>query len=142
MLTSAIATPLDTAVLVGKINEASRAQDTKQLHELTRKLAAATTEPEELAFRFALQPLAQASMCAVWRSGMIKDWQPGATQTASELAAKAREGKGMDPNLAVRLMRALSTFGVFNEVGEESYEHNALSRALFASPLAHNIQLM
>jgi hypothetical protein len=36
-------------------------------------------------------------------------------------------------------MRAMIRYGVFSEVGEDVYEHNALSTALSTDPLQSNL---
>ena len=48
------------------------------------------------------------------------------TSTARELAARC----GVDAVLMARLMRALICVGIFDEVGEDRYAHNLLSRPL------------
>lgn len=39
-----------------------------------RNLASALEDPVEQAQRFALQPLAQASLCAAWQCGLVAAW--------------------------------------------------------------------
>ena len=48
------------------------------------------------------------------------------TSTARDLAQRC----GVDPVLMARIMRALLCIGIFDEVGEETYTHNLLSRPL------------
>ena len=48
------------------------------------------------------------------------------TSTAQDLAQRC----GVDPVLMARIMRALLCIGIFDEVGEETYTHNLLSRPL------------
>ena len=48
------------------------------------------------------------------------------TSTARDLAQRC----GVDPMLMARIMRALLCIGIFDEVGQETYTHNLLSRPL------------
>ncbi|EMC93682.1 hypothetical protein BAUCODRAFT_114210 [Baudoinia panamericana UAMH 10762] len=120
------------ATAASDLSEGGRAA----LNHAARKLAQATADPEEEALRFALQPLSQASLCAANKCGLLKAWE--GCKTSSQLASET----GVNERLVARLMRALVTYGIFSEAGEETYEHNVLSHALSIYPLNRNLMPM
>ncbi|KAL1968076.1 hypothetical protein VTN77DRAFT_2206 [Rasamsonia byssochlamydoides] len=108
----------------------STATSRHQLLAAARKLVTALEDPEEEVWRFVLQPGAHACAIAAWQCRLLAPW-PKERMTAAELAGHVN----VDQVLVVRIMRALQHYGIFSEVEEEVYEHNAFSTRLSTPPI-------
>ncbi|KAF4636566.1 hypothetical protein G7Y89_g1528 [Cudoniella acicularis] len=78
-----------------------------------------------LLFAFAAKALAAALEDIDDECGTLTQW-PKVRMNVNELASLANA----DPKLLVRIMRALTLYGVFTEVEEETYEHSRFSSKL------------
>ncbi|RDW57358.1 hypothetical protein BP5796_12808 [Coleophoma crateriformis] len=111
--------------LSGSKDPASIMKAKSQLSSLAMELARAAQAPHEAATAFSMHNAVHPCYRAAADCGILSQW-PKETMTASELAEKT----GADSRLIVRVMRILTSSGVFREVGEESYTHNTLSTTL------------
>jgi hypothetical protein len=93
-----MALPNHIATLVQEINtcvrdeSSSSSEQRANLRSAARRLLIELEEPEEQAQRFALQPMAQACMCAAWKGGILKPW-PSSRQTAADISSSTGVNK-------------------------------------------------
>ncbi|KAF8247315.1 S-adenosyl-L-methionine-dependent methyltransferase [Wilcoxina mikolae CBS 423.85] len=98
-------------------------EDRRNLIFAAEKLVAAAKSPGENIFSIATQA---ALRCAIGLGAFDIIPANGASITSSELSTLA----GADRELVVRIMRGCTSTGIFHELGEETYSHNALSSTL------------
>ncbi|KAF2430074.1 S-adenosyl-L-methionine-dependent methyltransferase [Tothia fuscella] len=100
-------------------------KDKAQLKSAALELISATQTPHENAFAFATQNSVYPCYRVAGDCGLLAKW-PKEVMSAGELA----ELTGAEERLVVRIMRVLTSSGVFTEVGEATYKHNTLSTTL------------
>ena len=97
------------------VNDVVVAQDAfnnrEKLLNAARKLVRALEDPTEEAWRFALQPCAQACMCSAWKCGLLHGW-PKERMSSEDLARKSNAnqkliGECVDDARLARVANAL-----------------------------------
>ena len=83
----AMATQDEVTALVKDVMVAQHASNNRQLLlTAAKKLVIALEDPAEEAWRFALQPCAQACMCSAWKCGLLQEW-PKERMSSEDLAS-------------------------------------------------------
>ena len=129
-MAGALPEQLDIDSLVSHL-QAAQASTTISHSDSTRLLRAAqnlvTTleKPANRLVAIAKGPAAHAALRVAFNIKLFEAFD-SETSTAQDLAQRC----GVDPVLMARIMRALLCIGIFDEVGEETYTHNLLSRPL------------
>ena len=130
-MAGALPEQLDIDSLVSHLQAAQQQSTTISHRDGTRLLRAAqnlVTTLEKPASRLVAIAKGPAPHAALRVAFNIKlfDAFDTETSTARDLAQRC----GIDPVLMARIMRALLCVGIFDEVGEDTYAHNLLSRPL------------
>jgi O-methyltransferase domain len=132
-----------------ELNSQTRASSKTELLTAAKALVTALEDPEDEAWRFILHGAADACLNAAWHCGILNPW-PQELMSSKELASMANADQKLvgesspffthtiDRSLTliclqVRMMRAIILYGIFKEVEEEVYTHNALSM-IFSTP--------
>ena len=129
-MAGALPEQLDIDSLVSHL-QAAQASTTISHSDSTRLLRAAqnlvTTleKPANRLVAIAKGPAVHAALRVAFNIKLFEAFD-AETSTAQDLAQRC----GVDPVLMARIMRALLCIGIFDEVGEETYTHNLLSRPL------------